>query len=77
MDVQVIKRHEQFIHCSAQCRRTQVTMQITVVYGLYTVVARRPLWDGLAAIGTDMTQPWMCIGDYNSYLKPTDKAGGI
>lgn len=23
-----------------------------------------------------MTQPWLCIGDFNAYLKPKDKIGG-
>lgn len=76
VDLQVIQRHEQFIHCSVVCTRTQVSTQITFIYGLYTVVTRRPLWYGLEALGRSMLSPWVCLGDFNAYLRPSDKTGG-
>lgn len=51
-------------------------LQITFVYGLYSVVARRPLWEALGCLGRGMTQPWLSIDNFNAYLKPTDKSGG-
>lgn len=47
VNLQVVQRHEQYIHCSLGCRRTQVNIQLTFVYGLYSVVAHRPLWVAL------------------------------
>lgn len=67
---------EQFIHCSMRCLRTQTVIQITFVYGLHTVVNRQPSWAGLNDIGERMTDPWLCMGDFNAYLKPNERTGG-
>lgn len=76
VDVKILHRAQQFIHCSAVCRRTLISIQMSFVYGLYSVVARRSLWAGLGNIGRHITSPWVCLGDYNAYLHPTDKIGG-
>lgn len=46
------------------------------MYRLCIVVTRRPLWKGLVTLGNGINQPWMFIGDYNAYLKPTEKSEG-
>lgn len=76
VELHVEQRKEQLIHCAVRCRRTQIEVQLTVVYGLYSIVARRPLWSNLIELGRRMNTPWLCIGDFNAYLKPTDKVGG-
>lgn len=74
--IQIFQIAEQFIHWAIQCRQSQTSIQVTFICVFYTIVNRRPLWDGLTVIGSTMTMPWLCVGDYNSYLKPEDKSGG-
>lgn len=76
IDVQIVQRTDQLVHCSMKCRITQVKMLLSFVYGLYTVVNRRTLWADLDMIGTTFIGPWLCLGDYNAYLKSSDKSGG-
>lgn len=50
-------------------------VHISFIYDLYTVVTRRTLWADLDLIGRTLSGPWLCIGDYNAYLRPIDKSG--
>lgn len=50
--------------------------KLTFISPLYSVVARRPLWHDMVEMGRGMRKPWLCIGDFNAYLKLTDKVGG-
>lgn len=52
IDVQIVQRTDQLIHCSMKCRITQVKMLLSFVDGLYTVVNRRTLWADLDMTGT-------------------------
>ncbi|XP_074570567.1 uncharacterized protein LOC141827233 [Curcuma longa] len=49
---------------------------VTFVYGLHSIVTRRPLWDALVDLGDNITDAWMVMGDFNSYLSIDEKKGG-
>lgn len=66
--LQVLSIADQFIHYSIQCRTTQTLVQVSFVYGFYSVVARRYIWDGINSLGNSMEDRWICVCDYNAYL---------
>lgn len=66
--LQVLSIADQFIHYSIQCRTTQTLVQVSFVYGFYSVVARRSIWDGINSLGNSMEDRWICVCDYNAYL---------
>lgn len=45
-------------------------------YGLHSVKTRKPLWTSLKGLGNGLVDPWIVLGDFNSYLSPDDKKGG-
>lgn len=66
----------QFIHCSVSCKVTQKSFLWTLVYGLYSVVNRRHLWEKLSVVGTNCVSPWLIAGDFNAVKSPDERVGG-
>lgn len=77
VDCTVIDISEQCIHCGFTCKETQNKIWGSFVYGFYLVVDRRRLWNKLKEVRVPDTQPWFIAGDFNAYLSPEDKVGGI
>ncbi|KAI5682801.1 hypothetical protein M9H77_04029 [Catharanthus roseus] len=46
---------------------------VSYVYGLHSIMARRPLWNSLNQFGLFGKQPWLLIGDFNSVLNGDDR----
>ncbi|KAL7145772.1 hypothetical protein ABFS83_07G109100 [Erythranthe nasuta] len=74
--VEVLGMTSQVIHCKVTCMVTQRLVYVSFVYGLFTPVTRRPLWQELEDFGVNITDPWLCVGDFNVVLKPEEKSGG-
>ncbi|KAG6467713.1 hypothetical protein ZIOFF_074351 (mitochondrion) [Zingiber officinale] len=74
LDVQSIT--PQTIHCKARCKETSISFHISLVYGLFTIVNRRQLWDTLKNLGVDSDQPWLVMGHFNSITSPDEKIYG-
>ncbi|KAI3450765.1 hypothetical protein Pfo_007430 [Paulownia fortunei] len=68
--------YPQVIHCSATCKVSQCSFQISFVYGFYSICSRRPLWDNLVNFGLHSTRPWLVLGDFNNVLKAEEKCNG-
>ncbi|KAL2940991.1 hypothetical protein RDABS01_029341 [Bienertia sinuspersici] len=45
------------------------------MYGLHSVKARRPLWQGLKHLASGVCLPWLILGDFNSLLHINDRLG--
>ncbi|KAL2921512.1 Galactinol--sucrose galactosyltransferase, partial [Bienertia sinuspersici] len=52
------------------------TRLVTSAYGLHSVEARRPLWQGLKHLASGVCLPWLILGDFNSLLHIDDRWGG-
>ncbi|XP_019259894.1 PREDICTED: uncharacterized protein LOC109237950 [Nicotiana attenuata] len=66
----------QLIHGVVKMCNLNVDFQLTVVYGLHTVVARRTLWDELTKIAITQKEAWIAMGDYNTIPQHTDRVQG-
>ncbi|KAL7119437.1 hypothetical protein ACP275_02G062900 [Erythranthe tilingii] len=74
--VELVDMTTQVVHCKVTCMVTHRLCYVSFVYKLFTPVTRRPLWQSLMDFGTGLTSPWLCLGDFNVVLKPTEKSGG-
>ncbi|XP_075092061.1 uncharacterized protein LOC142172176 [Nicotiana tabacum] len=57
-------------------RSLQKIMMLTVVYVFNTKEERRPLWNYLEAVGVNVSQPWIIMGDFNVVLHMDNRIGG-
>lgn len=72
--IQVISQHKQMVHC-----RTKINDfdgYLTAVYGSPNSMARKELWDSIGDISGTLNDPWILIGDFNSFLHPENICGG-
>ncbi|XP_028190711.1 uncharacterized protein LOC114376680 [Glycine soja] len=72
----VLESNAQLIHCAIDCKTTAKRFQVSFIYGLHSIMARRSLWINLNSINANMNCPWLLIGDFNSILSPTDRFNG-
>ncbi|KAH1214762.1 hypothetical protein GmHk_13G036051 [Glycine max] len=72
----VLESNAQLIHCVIDCKTTAKRIQVSFIYGLHSIMARRSLWINLNSINANMNCPWLLIGDFNSILSPTDRFNG-
>ncbi|XP_021727809.1 uncharacterized protein LOC110694913 [Chenopodium quinoa] len=73
--VNVLKIHEQFIHCSVSSKDLSTQVHLTVVYGLHSIHDRLHMWEGIRNISIQHS-PWLCAGDFNSVLHTLDRLHG-
>lgn len=52
------------------------TWQLTAIYASPTENLRKDLWEDLQQMASLIDQPWMLIGDFNTYASPKEKIGG-
>lgn len=64
----------QLIHCKVFIRAHNCEVLLTIVYGLHSIEARRPLWDDLVKVASN--QPWLVCGDFNAVLDVDDRISG-
>ena len=64
------------IHCAIDYKTTAKCLQVSFIYGLHSIMARRSLWINLNSINANMNCLWLLIGDFNSLLSPTDRFNG-
>ncbi|XP_021729346.1 uncharacterized protein LOC110696366 [Chenopodium quinoa] len=70
--VNVLKIHEQFIHCSVLSKDISTKFHLTFIYGLHSIHDRLPMWEGIRNISIQHS-PWLCAGDFNSVLNTSDR----
>ena len=67
----------QVIHCRVTCLTTAKAACMSFVYGLHSIVARRPLWSSLMDFGERCSVPWVLLGDFNSILSAGERVNGV
>ncbi|KAL7137772.1 hypothetical protein ABFS83_10G115400 [Erythranthe nasuta] len=67
---------DQLIHCKISCLVKQRQIQVSFVFGWFTITSRMPLWTSLANNGQASTLPWLCLGDFNTVRRPVEKSDG-
>ncbi|XP_061371391.1 uncharacterized protein LOC133313955 [Gastrolobium bilobum] len=72
----VLHMSAQLMHCSILDSSSGNIFQISFVYGMHSITARRALWTSLLNIGATMNRPWLILGDFNTILCPSDKHHG-
>ncbi|KAL5133281.1 hypothetical protein HKD37_03G006639 [Glycine soja] len=72
----VLESNAQLIHCAIDCKTTVKRLQVSFIYVIHSIMARRSLWINLNSINANMNCPWLLIGDFNSILSPTDRFNG-
>ncbi|XP_021737701.1 uncharacterized protein LOC110704215 [Chenopodium quinoa] len=73
--VNVLKIHEQFIHCYVLSKDLSTQIHLTVIYGLHSIHDRLPMWEGIRNISIQHS-PWLYAGDFNSVLHTLDRLHG-
>ncbi|KAF8041857.1 hypothetical protein BT93_A0449 [Corymbia citriodora subsp. variegata] len=67
----------QIIHGSLKLLHTGSILYCTTVYGEHTYVARRPLWNDLIRLSSNLSKnPWIVAGDFNAIRDSSDRLGG-
>lgn len=72
--VQVVGKHNQFIHLRMQA--DGMTWLFTIVYGSPIPSQRRILWEKLKELSENVDLPWAIAGDFNAFLFDFEKHGG-
>ncbi|KAK9704710.1 hypothetical protein RND81_07G006500 [Saponaria officinalis] len=71
----VLRVHDQLVHCKVLLRQTSLSIFVTFVYGQNDGVARRRLWHELQSISSSIDLGWLVIGDFNVVRSAEDKIG--
>ncbi|KAK6794177.1 hypothetical protein RDI58_007630 [Solanum bulbocastanum] len=67
-----IETSAQHIHGQVDLHVSKVKFQFTAVYGLHSIAARASLWTTIQQLGTQITESWLIMGDFNSILTAED-----
>lgn len=73
LEVSVLDRTSQFIHCKLRARDGSFEGLVTVVYAFNQRVERRALWDALEAKSSNINTPWVVLGDMNVVRSADEK----
>ncbi|KAJ1377585.1 Endonuclease/exonuclease/phosphatase superfamily [Sesbania bispinosa] len=74
--VDIVKDHPQFIHARVSPVDGSVPWFLTSIYASPRPAIREELWAQLQLLSTSILDPWVLMGDFNSYLSPEEKSGG-
>ncbi|XP_073291149.1 uncharacterized protein [Primulina huaijiensis] len=77
VNVDLLEMTDQVNHVNVVFLHSNRVFVISFVYGLNSVVERRPLWDFLMGCGDSVVLPWMVLGDFNCVRFPHEKMGGL
>ncbi|KAI5664152.1 hypothetical protein M9H77_23475 [Catharanthus roseus] len=69
------KTSQIFLHIQISSRTLWKKFFVSSVYGMHSVVYRRPLWQSLYNFGSSLIQPWLVLGDFNIALNADDRRG--
>lgn len=62
VSVTVLTSSKQCITIKVQGKGGQTSINVTIVYGLHTIMHRRALWDELRSVNV-LQSPWIIMGD--------------
>ncbi|XP_074298709.1 uncharacterized protein LOC141629634 [Silene latifolia] len=71
----VLSKSAQHIHCHLLQLATQQQYEVIFVYAFNTRLERRVLWQQLSDISSVVSNPWVCMGDFNVVLNMDERLG--
>ncbi|XP_074271397.1 uncharacterized protein LOC141595333 [Silene latifolia] len=71
----VLHQSPQHMHCLLLHIASQKLIEVTFVYAFNARQDRRELWDQLISTSTQVTNPWLCLGDFNVVLNMDERLG--
>lgn len=74
VDVTPISMEAQAIHETIRCNRSLDLFHFCLIYGVYSVMSRMPLWDSLIT-NLEQGTPPLVSGDFNYVLSSGDRVG--
>ena len=77
VNMDIIEKTDQVIHCLATCKSSSIKFHISFVYAFNSIVGRRPLWDNLRRFNSSVELPWILLGDFNNVRSRDEKANGL
>lgn len=75
-DVQYVYSDTQILHCKITGRVVEEFMEVSFVYGEPSAHFRTDLWSSLRTLASNLEGKWLVMGDFNTYLRDSDKVGG-
>lgn len=74
--LEVLAIFPQVIHFKATCKVSSIPVHLSFIYGLQTIIDRRPLWDNLLDFSLHSHSPWLLLGDFNNALSSLNRHNG-
>ncbi|XP_052210865.1 uncharacterized protein LOC127813766 [Diospyros lotus] len=66
----------QVIHCKISCLVSLKVFNMSFIYGLHSIVSRRPLWNSIMEFGMQCSNPWLLLVDFNNVLRVDERFNG-
>jgi len=76
VDVVIVGMSTQHVGCLLTCKTTGVKYGVCFVYGLHSVVARRPIWGHVEELFEAHELPWLVMGDFNCVMNGEERMNG-
>lgn len=76
VDLVLLQKQGQVVHCLVNCRISSTTMRVSFIYAANSLVIRRDLWQNLLEYGEQLEEPWLILGDFNNILNPEERSNG-
>lgn len=67
--------HQQCIYGFVSILQSNTGFYFTGMYGLHTIADKKNLWNDLGSITSEVTEPLIIMGDFNSILYADDRVG--
>lgn len=77
VDVEIIEKCNQAMHVRVTILDGMKSFLATFVYASPRLEIRDQLWEFLVNVAMGVNEPWVMGGDFNAYLAPEDKKGGV
>ncbi|XP_057432699.1 uncharacterized protein LOC130725493 [Lotus japonicus] len=74
--IQVLSSHRQLVHLRVNPTNGSPSFLVSFTYGSPNLSIRNFLWQELRRIAANTGEPWVVMGDFNTYLNAPDKWGG-
>ncbi|XP_043696721.1 uncharacterized protein LOC122647362 [Telopea speciosissima] len=74
--VEEIQKSTQFIHAKVTTLGTSLNFLCTAVYASNLMEERRELWRDVITLASNISIPWVALGDFNVVRQQSEKLGG-
>lgn len=77
ISLDVIVQNNLFIHSSITSDPNKPPWSLTCVYCPCYPNGKAHFWDSIHQLASNLTEPWILIGDFNSVTSQSEKIGGL